>query len=452
MDAGVFLLASREVTANSTLVLASQSAEILAGQLQLVGPTHYASLMANAQRAKIGELTLFSTNGEILAGDGALNPVDVGAVVATRQPVVISEDRQLRVLQPVGGPGRPTAVLEVRMPQNAAGLGEWGLVSVHVVLSAIAVVVFGAVLFQRSIVKPMRQLQEGAGRIVRGDLDHAVSEDAPSELSELAQSLNAVAAALQQYQQRSQDQLQRLQQTQEALIQSEKLASVGRLAAGLAHELGNPLTGVRGYVELLRGEVPKDSLAADVLARCRVDVERMHTLLRDLLDFARMRPHLHSQLQVRQILEEAANSVRFQPAFQNITVQVVAPELPIEGHAGQLQQVFLNLLLNAADAGATHIQLQAEQTPTEVQLHCRDNGCGIPEHALSQIFEPFFTTRPPGLGTGLGLAVVHQVIEQHGGRISVHSTPGAGTEFLIRLPHSRSVATRAPHQLEGMGD
>jgi signal transduction histidine kinase len=294
----------------------------------------------------------------------------------------------------------------------------------------------------------MEQLREGAARIAREEFGAEVSEDAPAELAQLARSLNEVSQALARYRARTSEQVTHLQvanrelkQAQEALVQTEKLASVGRLAAGLAHELGNLLTAVRSYLELLRGEMAADSFPGELLARCSADVERMHAILRDLLDFSRSGERVQEPLKVREMLLEVARTVRHQPGFREVLLTVEAPEgLEVLGDGSRLHQVLLNLLLNAAEAGARQIRLWGEATGEEIRLSCQDDGHGISLEEQQKIFEPFFTTRPVGAGTGLGLAVAHQVVQQHGGSLSVVSQPGKGATFCIHLPLPRGLS------------
>jgi signal transduction histidine kinase len=345
----------------------------------------------------------------------------------------------VQVLAPVGS-GRPVAALAVRLSAASASSPAWTVMGAHAVFSAGIIVLFGFVLFRRSLLLPIARMRDGTRRIASGEFGVSVSEDAPGEIADLASSLNAMSTALAEFRVRTADQLARLElanaelrRTQDALVRSEKLASVGRLAAGLAHELGNPLTAVRGYLEILALDPPPGG--EEVLRRCGVEAERMHQLLRNLLDFARNGEAEIGDVDVGELLAEAADTVRHQAAFRPVRVEVDAGQgLVVRGEVTKLHQVLVNLLLNAADAGARSIQLLARRDGADVVLACADDGSGIaPEH-LPRLFEPFFTTRPPGKGTGLGLAIAHRVVEQHGGRIEARSEPGAGATFTLRLP------------------
>ena len=345
----------------------------------------------------------------------------------------------MEVVTPVGSPGPPSAILRLRLPVSAATMPAWTVIGVHALFSAGLIVVFGLVLFRNSVLRPVDTLREGTRRIADGELGLQLADDAPRELAELAASLNTMSSALAAYRARTAEQLehlehanQELRRTQEALVRSEKLASVGRLAAGLAHELGNPLAAVRGYVELLAMDAGPDD---EVLRRCQVEVERMHHLLRGLLDFARQEAPQVLEVDARELLEESARTVRLRGAFRGVEVAVEGGDaLVVRGDPARLHQVLVNLLLNAADADARWIVLSVAPLDGGVELVCADDGEGIPAEHLPRLFEPFFTTRAPGKGTGLGLAVSHRIVEQHGGRFTVSSTPGAGTRIGVWLP------------------
>ncbi|MDP2308859.1 MAG: ATP-binding protein [Pseudomonadota bacterium] len=448
LDAGVFFLVTRRVLNDAAADLAVGTADILADELAAAGPDGWKRMIDARRRAGTRELTLFGPSGDVIAGEVAEPGPDVRAAFYSREVSAGQEDGQVVVVAPVGGPGRPEAVLRVRLPLSVTAAPAWAVIGAHAVLSAVLIVVFGLVLFRGSLLKPIEQMRDGTRRIAAGELGLQVSEDAPAELAELAGALNAMSTALAGYQGRTAEQLARLEaanvelrRTQEALLRSEKLASVGRLAAGLAHELGNPLTAVRGYVEILSlGQDFASSTAGadEVVERCQVEVERMHLILRSLLDFARQDEAQVAEVDVRDLLEEAVRTVRHQGPFRGIRVDMVVEGLPrLNGEADKLHQVLVNLLLNAADAGARTIRLEATEAGGEVRIACVDDGEGIPAENIGRLFEPFFTTRAPGHGTGLGLAVSHRILEQHGGRLDVSSVPGAGAVFSLRIPVPR---------------
>ena len=233
---------------------------------------------------------------------------------------------------------------------------------------------------------------------------------------------------------------QELEAAQAQLVHSDKIASLGRMSAGVAHEINNPLAGILIYAELLQRD-----LAADAVHRENIEViinqtMRCQQIVHRLLDFSRQSLGERKLFDANDIIHRCVELISHQAFFHNIKViQELDPFLPqIVGDPGQLQQVFTNLLLNAADAmnGQGQITIASRPMPQGdgIILTFTDTGCGIPPEIRDKIFEPFFTTKPPGKGTGLGLSIVYGVIQRHGGTITADSPREGGTTFTIRLP------------------
>ena len=227
----------------------------------------------------------------------------------------------------------------------------------------------------------------------------------------------------------------------ESWLRSERLATVGRLAAGVAHEVGNPLGAIAGYAELARtrleaGAAPPAELA-DLLARISGEAARIDAIIRDLLDFARPADLALAPVSLARAVEGAVRLARMQPRFRAVEVAVDLPaDLPkVRADERRVGQVLLNLLLNAGDAmeGAGAVRVGARTEGDHVRVEVADRGPGIlPEH-LPRLFDPFFTTKSPGNGTGLGLAVCHGIVESLGGDIRAGNAPGGGAVFTVRL-------------------
>jgi PAS domain S-box-containing protein len=231
-----------------------------------------------------------------------------------------------------------------------------------------------------------------------------------------------------------------LEETQAQLMQAEKIASLGRLSAGVAHEVNNPLAGILIYAELLERQMQNGIFDREYLAEIINQTLRCQQIVTRLLEFSRQALGQKMHFDVNEIILRCIDLISHQAIFHNIEVKTdLDPELPkILGDPGQLQQVFTNLLLNAADAMQGHGKITVASRPTlsrdGIILNFTDTGSGIPPDIQTKIFEPFFTTKPPGKGTGLGLSIVFSVIQRHGGAIEVDSAPGGGTIFTIRLP------------------
>ena len=236
----------------------------------------------------------------------------------------------------------------------------------------------------------------------------------------------------------------------ERLLQSQKLAAIGELSAGIAHEINNPLAIIRQEAEWMQHLLKKlgggdgkelEDLQGSVRQIVQ-QVDRCTEITRNLLDFARKRDPVIQAVEVNRIIENMTMLVEKEAKHKNINiVRRYNETLPvIYSDAPQLRQVILNFLTNAAHAigkdGVITITTRLHNDDA-VDIVIRDTGCGIQEENLPKIFDPFFTTKPPGQGTGLGLSICHGIILRLGGRITVESTVGQGTEFTITLPRSR---------------
>jgi two-component system NtrC family sensor kinase len=235
------------------------------------------------------------------------------------------------------------------------------------------------------------------------------------------------------------------------LLRSEKMASVGKLAATVAHEINNPLFGILTYAHLvLRGllkhEFPDRDEMADQLRTIERESKRCGELVKNLLTFSRQAPSHREPNDLNMIVERAISLVKHKLDLQSIEMKEnLAPGLPpVQCDANQIQQVFLVLMVNASEAmpngGLLEVATQLEPGGEHCSLRVKDTGGGIPADVMPRIFDPFFTTKEDQNRTGLGLAVAHSIVEQHAGEIAVRSTPGEGAEFTVTLPATAAVA------------
>lgn len=356
--------------------------------------------------------------------------------------------------------GRRRGAASVEVEDGARALALWiepagrslpGLLFLYVGITAAAVLLLTYVLLGRSIVRPVEDLTRASERLARSPArvePERVPVRGAAEVARLAVAFNAMQAELASERATLRRRLEELERTsvelasaQRSLVTSEKMASVGRLAAGVAHEIGNPLSAILGLVELVESGDLAPEQQREFLRRARKETERIHRIIRDLLDFARdaPAPAALQSCDLREVVEDAVRLVGPQKDLQRITIERRFAEdcPPARGEAARLAQVVLNLLLNAADAIQGEGTITLEVRPIEggfVELAVADTGPGIPASIREHLFEPFVTTKPPGQGTGLGLAVCHTIIERLGGTIEVDSPPEGGARFVVRLP------------------
>ncbi len=230
---------------------------------------------------------------------------------------------------------------------------------------------------------------------------------------------------------------------EDQLLQAEKLSSIGLLAAGIAHEVNTPITGISSYTQLLLKETPETDQRKPILEKIEKQTFRAAEIVNGLLNFARMNGGEFKDLDVNQLIQDSLALLDHQMRCSNIRLDAVLDRsLPsIYGNAGKLQQVFINLFLNARDAMPTggELRVQTSMNDTMVVVDIRDTGVGISSENIKRIYDPFFTTKDTGKGTGLGLAVSYGIIQEHGGRIFVDSSLGKGTHFRLKLPTRRSL-------------
>lgn len=317
------------------------------------------------------------------------------------------------------------------------------------------------VLLKRMIYVPLRDLDSGTNEIAAGRFDQKIPVRSRDEFGRVARSFNHMTHALQQSRSEMQELVQTLEskvteRTQELLAakaevaQGEKLASIGVLASGIAHELNNPLTGVLTFTSLMRKKAAEGSEDAGDLDLVIRETKRCASIIRRLLDFAREKVPVKGFFNLNNVIEETVRFIERPASLQQIEIATdLDPALPqIWGDADLVKQVVMNLLVNAQQAieGQGHITVASRLCPITasdqpgvdatpmVDVSVTDTGCGIPPDNLERIFDPFFTSKEVGKGTGLGLSVSYGIVKAHGGKITVDSVVGEGTTFHVFLP------------------
>jgi len=354
----------------------------------------------------------------------------------------------------------------------------------YFILDFFLLLALGSYLLSRIIVVPIRKLLAATEQIAAGDYTQTVQVPGSAEIAELAESFNAMRAALKTKREEAETHMKslemancELQVAREETIRTEKMASVGILAAGTAHEIGTPLSAIIGYTGILLDELKDDAKNADYLRRIEQESTRIDRIVRDLLNYARPTTAEYDNVDVAGLLADTFDMLERQGIFKKIKtsmeVEEGIPPLFIDRH--QMQQVLVNLIINARDAlpeggdiavraytgelrmnpgknshlppftsmgrrkedfqGAFRASFLSGRTFTNcVKIEVRDSGMGIDEQNMGRIFDPFFTTKEPGKGTGLGLSISARIIDSFGGRITVESAKGKGTRFIIWQP------------------
>ena len=347
---------------------------------------------------------------------------------------------------------------------------------------------YGMVLLRRRLLGPLDGVVSGVEAISRGDFATRLHAGENQEMARLSTAVNQMAERLIADQQKLAENIRSLNETNrllteasDAMIHTEKLASVGRLSAGIAHEVGNPLGAILGYLSLIGRHVPEPQ--RDLVSSAEREARRIDRIVRGLLDFARPRDTIQQTIEINEVVRDTIELVQTQGHFTTIDVQVEleAEDLAVRGNPYQMQQVFVNLFVNAADAlaGKSDARLSvrtnrrpvlppATVTPARrkedppgidyshrrrlaalprrpsgdpesdsgevIEIVVADNGPGFPPDLIPQVFEPFVTTKEPGKGTGLGLAVCSRIVEVMGGTIQAENAVGGGAVFRVVLP------------------
>jgi two-component system NtrC family sensor kinase len=377
---------------------------------------------------RVGTLASAATHKRLFAGQESIEPsyiVDdwyLGAYTPIRDP-------DNRVIGALG-----LGLLESKFKeseQHAFKTFRWTLALAGMIAVAISY------LLSHSILKPLNALVAAKEKMIAGaSLDMVQLNGGPPEIAALGTSFNMLVSKLREREQEVRD------QTHGHLMRSDRLAMVGQLASGVAHEINNPLGSILLFSRLVAQQVPPDGKVHENLERIEKEAKRCSTIVRSLLDFARQHEPLVEPTNVNEVVDTTLALFQNQYLFQNIKVVRQYATLPnVPADPAQLQQVFMNLILNAADAmggkGTLMIESRESAKPGYIEIAVSDTGCGIPEENLTRIFDPFFTTKGVGHGTGLGLSVSYGIVRNHDGFLDAESKAGEGATFIVTLPKEK---------------
>ena len=311
---------------------------------------------------------------------------------------------------------------------------KWHAIWMNLGITGLGMVIAFIISFYlgNTIIKRIRMLKEAAEAIAAGNLDYKLSPDKISGFDMLDEAFNYMSTSLK-------DHDAKLHKAHQQLARTERLTALGEMAAGVAHEINNPLGGILLYSNLVLEDVPEDSPARENMEKIIYQTNRCKGIVQNLLDFARTPTGDMLPLKINSVINTSLSLVKDQSMFHGVDIKAdLANNLPeVIGDKARLEEVFLNLFINAADAmkgkGTLTITTRLSGN-NSVKINVSDTGGGIAKEHLPHIFEPFFTTKEPGRGTGLGLSIVYGIIRKHNGFIDAESEPGKGTTFIIILP------------------
>jgi len=371
--------------------------------------------------------------------------------------VIWLSNKEFRISEPVLFEGRSLGGVTITgslTPIYQALRESEKVILLYIILDTIFIVLVGIYLLSRIVVKPIHNLLHMTDAYQGGEIALLFDETSRNEIARLSRSLGNMLKRLDENKRDMKTHIsslekanKELQQAQNELLRSEKLASVGRLAAGVAHEIGNPIGIIFGYLELIRkGDISEEE-REDFLDRIQSQITRIDRIIGELLGFSRPSSAEVQDIHIHDVIRDTTSMLKPQPIFDEIQIDLAldAPNDTVRANPGQLQQVLVNIMMNAADALSEkdtvnenepekRLIIESKNTDHSINVKLIDNGPGMPEEELSRILDPFYTTKDPGKGTGLGLSVSYRIVEGVGGTISVESVLGEGTTIMIDLP------------------
>ncbi len=319
--------------------------------------------------------------------------------------------------------------------QNGTNFEAWRKYLVFSVISALVPNFLLLLLIVRTISRPLQRITLAAVRVTDGEYGTEVNmRNSNDEIGLLSQSFNEMSRKM------AAD-IEQLRHLNEQLVRTEKLAAMGTLSAGVAHEINNPLASISSLIQMIQKNGELDKQSGEKLELIQTQIRRITQVTKDMMDFARVRPAARTEVNINKIIEKSLRLASFDKSFQKLTLeQNIDNEIGcVFADTDQLQQVFLNLFLNARDAmpDGGKLSITTKQDSNTIKIEIIDTGSGIGKEDTEKIFDPFYTTKSPGSGTGLGLAVCYGIITAHHGTIEARSISGKGSIFSISLPISK---------------
>ena len=331
--------------------------------------------------------------------------------------------------------GEPVGLVHVAASEKQYSIFRRKAVMIFLGITATGIVAALAIslLLSARIVRPLHELSEEVEQLSNGNLDYRFKEDKHGSLSSFAATLNHMADSIQQRD-------VQIQKNTQEMMEAKRLANLGQLAAGVAHEINNPLGAITVYAHLLDENLDTDNPACENIRKIIREADRCKGIVRDLLGYSRQGGPRKETADINAICTDALNLASQQTIFSHIEVErhFSAGLPPADVDVSQMEQVLINILINAAEAmrgeGPIEIATAMDEENDRILIKITDEGPGIPPEHLERIFEPFFTNKPTGRGTGLGLAISTGIVESHGGSIEAVNNPSGGATFIVALP------------------
>ena len=378
---------------------------------------------------------------------------------------LLPTNKQLGVAVPVVRHDKVVGAVGVLIPLSpvyASLAGVYRIIFVYLLVNLLVLVVIGLFRFMAIMVHPVEKLVRMTDAYEEEDGVPFLSFHAGGQFEQLSHSLNKMLGRIETDRKKLQSTVQSLQQanrelvdTRREVVRAEKLASVGRLAAGLAHEIGNPIGVVLGYLGLLRQQDLDPMEREDFARRCENELQRINGLVRQLLDFSRVHSGKKERFSLHELLYDIIAMMESQPLMRAIQIRAdfLSPRDVILANSDRIRQVFVNCFLNGADAMAdcgdnektltistrelaaeSDFEISNKESTNRIEVCVIDTGTGIENENIDSVFDPFFTTKEPGMGTGLGLSVAYSIVEGCSGTMKLQSSAGKGTTVIITLP------------------
>ncbi|MCC5812294.1 MAG: two-component sensor histidine kinase [Ectothiorhodospiraceae bacterium] len=407
---------------------------------------------------------VYDVQGELVAAVGAVNPSprtqEVAELAAEGEQrggydQIQGQDVYSYFLPLSDSGGRISGLLQVtrRASDYQDTVFQLRLWAVGVIAAAGGLITLMVLLgHRRAIGRHLERLIDSMALVESGQRTHRAEREGPREIKSLSTALNTMLDSIHKAEQEIASRREVQARLEQELRHAEKLAAIGRLASGVAHELGTPLGVLDGKAQRALRKTNPDSPEARSLRQIRDEVARMEHIVRQLLEFGRGQNRQYRRTRMTDLVEAASSALEqpFNERGVQLQVMPAVPDPDLLADPVRLEQVLVNLMKNAMQAGATQLEVSwVVSADDSITVVVDDDGPGVPASIRERLFEPFFTTKSVGEGTGLGLAVVHGIIAEHGGQVEVQESPMGGARFAIRLPVNPAEESNAPSAEEG---